>query len=94
MEQEPRVCRVVDELSYKKRKRTVVKEELMDRIFHKGEQMEKVLEEWTEKELEEDVHVKFVYKVERLRDGPLRLSNCEVFVNGDETNKVIRHYWM
>ena len=78
----------------KKSKRTAMSEQLMDRIVHKGKQMEKVLEEWTEKELEEDVKVTFVYKVERLVDGPLRLSNCEVFVEKEKDHKCIRHYWM
>ena len=86
--------RLEQEPKPKKRKRTAMSKELGHKIIHKGKQMERVLEEWTEKELEESVKVKFVYKVERMQNGAMRLSNCEVFVEGCETYKSMRQYRM
>ena len=38
----------------------------------------KVLDDWTAKELDEDVMVKFVFRVCHKNDGAMRLSACDV----------------
>ena len=50
------------------------------------------MDDWTAKELDEDVMVKFVFRVCHKNDGAMRMSACDVFLDGCESEKELRLY--
>ena len=83
---------IVPQPEKKKRKMTALSQQLKDWVTYKVEKMEKVLEEWTNKELEENVEVVFTCKVDCKEDGAMRLCNPQVTVKGCESGKEMRSY--
>ena len=83
---------IVPQPEKKKRKMTALSQQLKDWVTYKVEKMEKVLEEWTNKELEENVEVVFTCKVDCKEDGAMRLCNPRVTVKGCESAKEMRSY--
>ena len=84
----------VVEVDSKKRKRTNLDESLMSYLKFKANQVHDILEEWTHKELDEDMTLGFGFRVRSKNDGMYRLNCGEVRIVGVTTEKIYRHYPM